>query len=69
MQTENRQCKKCSQNFILEQDDFLFYEKMKVLVPSICPDCRFKMRATWRNETTLYAGQKCDMCQKNIITI
>ena len=66
---ETKKCKKCNIDFTLEQDDFSFYEKMKVPVPSICPDCRFKMRALWRNETTLYSGQKCDMCEKSIITM
>jgi hypothetical protein len=67
--SEKRICKKCSIEFILDQDDFSFYEKMKVPVPQICPICRFKMKAMWRNETTLYSGQKCDMCQKNFITM
>jgi len=66
---ENRVCKKCQQNFELDQDDFSFYEKMKVPVPEICPDCRFKMRAQWRNEMTLYSGRKCDLCNKNILSI
>ena len=54
MQTETRKCKKCQQDFILEADDFSFYEKMDVPAPKICPDCRFKMRAVWRNERILY---------------
>ena len=66
---ETRQCNKCKNNFDLDQDDFSFYEKMKVPVPGICPDCRFKMKALWRNETTLYSGQKCDMCGKGIVTM
>ncbi|MFA6251514.1 MAG: hypothetical protein WC603_02730 [Candidatus Paceibacterota bacterium] len=69
METEKRICKKCQQEFILDQDDFSFYEKMKVPVPEICPDCRFKMRAMWRNETTLYSGQKCGLCNDSIITV
>ncbi len=69
MKIEIKQCNKCKQDFTLEQDDFSFYEKMKVPVPKICPDCRFKMRAMWRNETTLYSGQKCGMCEKAIITM
>ena len=66
---ETKNCQKCRQNFTLEQDDFSFYEKMKVSVPNICPDCRFKMRAMWRNEMTLYSGQECEMCGKKVITI
>ena len=68
MEIENRICKKCQQNFELDQDDFSFYEKMKVPVLEICPDCRFKMRAIWRNEMSLCLGRKCDKCEKNIKT-
>lgn len=69
MNTETRQCNKCKTDFILEPDDFSFYEKMKVPVPKVCSDCRFKMRAMWRNETTLYSGQKCGLCNKNIVSM
>jgi len=66
---ENRICQKCQQNFILEEDDFSFYEKMKVPAPNVCLDCRFKMRALWRNEMSLYSGDKCDMCGKAVVTM
>jgi hypothetical protein len=69
MQTENKICKKCKNEFELDQDDLSFYEKMKVPAPLVCPDCRFKMRAMWRNETTLYSGRKCDLCSKSIVTM
>ena len=69
METETRQCNRCKQDFDLDQDDFSFYEKMKVPAPNICPDCRFKMRALWRNEMSLYSGRKCDLCGKGIITM
>ncbi len=69
MNTETRQCKKCNQNFTLDADDFSFYEKMKVPAPHVCPDCRFKMRALFRNEMSLYTGRKCGSCQKNIVTM
>ncbi|MBU0612107.1 hypothetical protein KKB58_01615 [Patescibacteria group bacterium] len=69
METETRQCNKCKQDFVLEQDDFSFYEKMKVPAPNVCPDCRFKMRAMWRNEITLYSGRKCGMCGKSVLSM
>src|SRR3989338_3708513 len=62
-------CKKCKQDFILEADDLGFYEKMKVPAPKICPDCRFKMKALFRNETTLYSGRKCVLCGKGVISM
>jgi hypothetical protein len=69
MKNETKQCNKCKQDFILEEDDFSFYEKMKVPVPSICPDCRFKIRAIWRNEMCLYTGRKCELCNKDVISM
>jgi len=69
MQNVKQECKKCKKEFILDSDDFSFYEKMKVPVPKICPDCRFKMRAMFRNEMTLYSGRKCGLCGKSVISM
>ena len=69
MNQEIRSCKRCNALFTLEPDDFSFYEKMKVPPPLVCPDCRFKMRALFRNETTLYSGRKCAMCERGIISM
>lgn len=66
---QKKKCNRCENNFELDQDDFSFYEKMKVPAPNVCPDCRFKMRAQWRNETGLYSGRKCDLCSKNILSM
>ena len=66
---ETRVCTRCNNDFILDENDFSFYEKMKVPAPKICPECRFKMRALWRNEMTLYSGRKCDMCGKSVVTM
>ncbi|MFA5936998.1 MAG: hypothetical protein WC822_03925 [Candidatus Paceibacterota bacterium] len=66
---ETIKCKKCQQDFLLDQDDFSFYEKMDVPLPKICPDCRFKLCAIWRNEISLYSGRKCGLCKKNVISM
>ncbi len=63
-----QKCKKCKQSFVIEPDDFGFYEKMKVPAPKICPDCRFKMRAVFRNERILYK-RTCDLCNRSIIAM
>ena len=67
--TENRICRNCKKEFLIDSEDFNFYEKMKVPAPKVCPDCRFKMRAMFRNETTLYSGCKCGLCGKGIISM
>ena len=66
--TSVQACKKCGSDFILEQDDFSFYEKMGVPAPKICPDCRMKYKLLWRNERTFYK-RTCDLCGKSIIAI
>ena len=65
---ENKNCRKCNTSFVLDGNDLGFYEKMKVPSPEVCPDCRFKMRAMFRNETTLYSGRKCSLCSKSVIS-
>src|SRR3989344_6868070 len=69
MKDYKKQCVKCNTDFIVDSDEQGFYEKMKVPTPNVCPDCRFMMRLLWRNETSLYTGRKCDMCQKSIVTM
>lgn len=67
MKTQN--CKKCNLNFQIDQNELGFYKKMKVPSPLVCPDCRFKMRAMFRNETALYSGRKCGFCGKAVISM
>jgi len=61
---QNRICQNCKKDFVIEQEDFNFYEKIKVPPPTFCPECRFTRRLNWRNERTLYK-RVCDLC-KNI---
>ncbi len=61
-------CQNCKNQFVIEPDDFAFYEKMGVLPPARCPKCRFLLRAMFRNETTLYS-RTCDLCKKQIISM
>ena len=64
---ETKQCQKCQSNFIIEDEDFEFYEKMKVPAPTWCPECRFKRRISFRNEKTLYK-RKCAATGKVIFS-
>jgi len=63
MESEIKQCKSCDQNFTIESEDFAFYNKIKVPPPTWCPECRFKARHAFRNQTTLYK-RNCDLCKK-----
>ncbi len=68
MEQENKVCQNCKKDFVIEAEDFDFYEKMKVPAPTFCPDCRIIRRMNWRNERTLYK-RKCDATGKDIITM
>src|SRR3989338_7291963 len=39
MEAETRHCQNCKNDFVIEPDDFGFYEKINVLPPRLCPDC------------------------------
>lgn len=67
MNSETKTCQNCKQNFVIEPDDFTFYEKMQVLVPKICPHCRLIRRMLWRNERSLYTA-KCGLCDESMIS-
>ncbi len=54
MQPETRKCQNCQKSFIVEPDDFSFYEKIKVPAPTFCPECRLLRRLMWRNEHSLF---------------
>lgn len=54
MNSENRQCQNCHQNFIIEPADFEFYDKIKVPPPTWCPDCRAQRRMIFWNQNNLF---------------
>jgi len=61
MEKENKICQNCKKEFVIEPDDFNFYEKIKVAAPTWCPECRLVKRLSWRNERSLFK-RKCDLC-------
>ena len=68
MSLEIKTCQNCKQNFTIDPEDFAFYDKIKVPPPPWCPECRVVRKMIWRNERTLYR-KKCDLCQKDIISV
>jgi len=68
MKSETKQCQNCKKDFVVEPDDFAFYEKMKVPSPTWCPECRLQRKLTFRNERTLYKN-KCKKCGKELISM
>jgi len=59
MNQETKNCQNCRQPFVIEPEDFQFYEKIDVPPPTFCFDCRLQRRMAWRNERSLYK-RRCD---------
>src|SRR3989344_3353963 len=54
MKPETKTCQNCKQKFVIESEDFNFYEKIQVPPPTFCPECRMVRRFCFRNDRTLY---------------
>jgi hypothetical protein len=61
-------CQNCKNEFVIEPDNFLFYEKIKVPSPTWCPECRLVKRLAWRGERSLFK-RKCNLCGKEKILL
>ncbi len=68
MKSETKTCQNCKKDFIIEPDDFSFYEKIKVPPPTFCPECRQQRRLAWRNDFTFY-NRICGLCKRSIISL
>lgn len=80
MNREIKKCQNCQQDFAIEPEDFLFYEKIssrtkenfgagqEVPPPTFCPECRLVRRVSFENQRSLYK-RKCDLCRKEIISV
>jgi hypothetical protein len=66
--SEKRICQNCKKDFIIEPDDFGFYEKIGVSTPKDCPLCRAQLRLSFRNERVFYK-RKCDKCKKDVVSM
>lgn len=53
-QSETKNCQNCKKDFVIEPEDFNFYEKIKVPPPTFCPMCRAERRLAYRNERKLF---------------
>ncbi len=61
-------CQNCKNDFTIESEDFIFYEKIKVPPPTFCPECRMQRRFVFRNQDVLFRN-KSAKTGKDIITL
>ena len=65
---ENKICQNCNKVFTLDSNDLGFYERMQVLLPTLCPKCRRISRLSWLNDYILYS-RECFLCNKKFVSI
>ncbi len=65
---ETKNCQNCKKDFIIEINDFSFYEKIKVPPPTWCPECRMIRRMAFRDQRSLYK-RKSDKTGQTIFSI
>ncbi|MFH0890560.1 MAG: hypothetical protein V1856_00830 [Candidatus Liptonbacteria bacterium] len=68
MNSETKTCQNCHNNFVIEPEDFRFYEKINIPPPTFCPECRNMRRMAWREYHLLYRGT-CALCGKAVVTV
>ncbi len=68
MKDEIKNCQNCKKDFTIRENDFGFYEKMGVLSPKMCLECRAQLRLSFRNERSFYKNT-CGNCKKDIISV
>lgn len=68
MSAETRTCASCKNSFVVEPEDFTFYERMKVPPPTWCPECRMVRRMVFRDYRVLYK-RKSDRTGNTIFSI
>jgi len=61
-------CKTCEKEFVIRDEDLVFYEQMKTASPLYCPECRMARRLVFRNERTLYK-RTCDLCKRDMVAL
>jgi hypothetical protein len=68
MEAETKICQNCKKEFVIDSEDFNFYEKIQVVPPKICSVCRAQLRLSFRNERTFYK-RPCDKCKKDRVSM
>jgi hypothetical protein len=68
MNSETRNCQNCKNEFIISSNDFSFYQRIEVPLPTFCPLCRLQRRLAYVNERSLYKNN-CAKCGKSVISM
>lgn len=56
-------CRECDKNYRIIENEFLFYKKLAIPLPRLCPDCRHGLRMSSRGPNKLW--HRACMCDKS----
>lgn len=62
------ECQNCKKDFIIDERDQVYYQKINVPHPTWCPECRFIRRMMTHNVWSVYF-RSCDKCDKRILSM
>lgn len=68
MNNEVRKCQNCKNEFVINQEDFNYYEKVHVPAPTWCPKCRVERRLASVDTWSVY-WRVCDKCGKKTFSM
>jgi len=60
-------CEECKKKFLIIEQELAFYKKKELPLPKRCPQCRQKLRLSFKNPRKLYK-RTCDRCKAEILT-
>lgn len=65
---ETKNCQNCKNDFLIDENDAIFYGKMEVPHPTWCPQCRIARRLSTHNVWSVY-WRNCDKCEKKTLSM
>ncbi len=68
MENETKICQNCKKEFVIESEDFSFYQKMNVPPPTWCPECRMYRRFSFANMYYLF-WRTCNLCGEKTLSM
>ena len=65
---ETKNCQNCKKDFIVDERDKLYYQKINVPHPTWCPECRIIRRNASKTVWTVYF-RDCDKCKRRTLSM
>ena len=65
---ETKNCQNCKNDFVIDEQDQLYYRKINVPHPTWCSECRLIRRNASKNVWSVY-WRNCNKCQKKTLSM